>query len=328
MRRSGPFSFRASHLHRSLLINVRHLPHPHAVLANEISLLDDLYGFDSERRSHQASVWPLDLVNVVSNHIFIVIQEDLLLLLRVERDNLLSKVEDTILDFKPGLSLVIANVEGLLFIMAFDMIVRWIFCWDGRLHIAEGCRAKCLSVVLAAATILVVLVLRPIVIRLNVSHDLSFVLRNFLLVYPVEVQIFRCFSLFNFGNETLVNPGLQVVSRLAVGLFLLTANVLEWVLIGSPGKVLFHQVLRRLILERVLGKQVDVGDVCILILCLVTNFPVVDYAFATDEFHSMVVLNHGDSVLGIAKQVQELMREDVSLFHLLDEGLLAMLLVF
>jgi hypothetical protein len=42
----------------------------------------------------------------------------------------------------------------------------------------------------------------------------------------------------------------------------------------------------------------------------------------------MVVLNHGDSVLGIAKQVQELMREDVSLFHLLDEGLLAMLLVF
>lgn len=70
------------------------------------------------------------------------------------------------------------------------------------------------------------------------------------------------------------------------------------------------------------------GDVSVLILGFVANFPVVDVAFFTGEYHFVVVFNHLDSVLGIAEQVEELVGKDVGFLHFLDESLLAMLLVF
>jgi hypothetical protein len=65
-----------------------------------------------------------------------------------------------------------------------------------------------------------------------------------------------------------------------------------------------------------------------IFIVFVTDFPVVDNTLLTFEVHFVTLVDHLNTVLGVADQVQKFVRKDVALLHSFNQLLLLQLLVF
>ena len=86
-------------------------------------------------------------------------------------------------------------------------------------------------------------------------------------------------------------------------------------------------MLGSLVFKCILTKQVDVSDQCISFI-FVTDFPVINNTFLTFKVHFVTLVDHLQTVLGVAYQIQEFVRKNVTFLHSFNQLLLLQLLVF
>jgi len=127
--------------------------------------------------------------------------------------------------------------------------------------------------------------------------------------------------ILDLGHESLVKQLDKIIVELPNYFVFVRSVELKRMVLRLLLHVLKDQVSWSVVLECILAQQVDV---CLIVtqIFLVLHLPVYYGALLALKLNLVLALDDVQSGLRVAKQVKELMREDVALLHIFDQCLL------